>query len=243
MRNHLVLLSCLLLASCAYEKEKFENRTVDSVYAKGCSLLKEGEYTDAASEFKDIDTLFPYASKAREGQILSAYCRFLASEYMDALREIEVFLRYHPSHELVPYAMYLKAMCIYMQVSSVGRDSKKAIDAKQAFIELANKFPHSPYYEDCIKRVFILDDIIAAHEMVIGRFYQNNKSHLSAINRYTAVATQLSHTDHTTEALYRIVECCNSLGLKEEAESSYQVLSTKYKDSSWTKKAGALLKK
>ncbi|MDR1983115.1 MAG: outer membrane protein assembly factor BamD [Holosporaceae bacterium] len=239
----LKILGCLLVISCTSQKEDFKNRTVESIYKKANSLLKTGEYTEAASEFKDIETLFPYSSRASEGQILAAYCYFCASNYLDATREIEVFLRYHPSHELVPYAMYLRAMCIYVQVASVGRDSKVAIDAKHAFIELANKFPNSKYAQDSLKRVVILDDIIAAHEVMIGRYYQKNKSFLSAISRYIFVISQLPHTNYAKEALYRIVECCNSLGLYEDAKNINKILETEHANSSWTKKAKLLMKK
>ncbi|MDR0632482.1 MAG: outer membrane protein assembly factor BamD [Holosporaceae bacterium] len=243
MKLGLKLLSFLLLVGCASKKEDFKTRTVDGIYNKARSLLKGGEYTDAASEFKDIETLFPYSSKANEGQIMAAYCYFLASDYLSATREIEVFLRYHPSHEFVPYAMYLKAMCIYMQVVSLGRDSRAAMDAKHAFVELANKFPDSEYYRDALKRIIILDDIIAAHEMAIGRYYQKNRSHLAATGRYMFVSSQLSSTKYAEEALYRIVECCYALGLKEEAKDAYRALKSDLPSSSWTKKAELLIKK
>jgi outer membrane protein assembly factor BamD len=231
------------MGGCSSAKKGLKNRTVESIYKKGRALLKEEEYTDAASEFKEIETLFPYSSKANEGQVLAAYCYFLASNYRSAIREIEVFLRYHPANELVPYAMYLRAMCLYMQVSSVGRDSKAALDSKQAFVELANKFPNSRYYGDSIKRIMILDDIIAAHEMMIGIYYQKNKNALAAINRYNFVINKLPHTNYAKEAYYRIIECCKAEGLLEEAQNIHEALKTLYPDSSWSKKATALMKK
>ena len=71
------LLCCLLAAGCASKKEDFKNRSANSIYKKASNLLKKGEYTDAASEFKDIETLFPYSYKAHESQMLAAYCHFL----------------------------------------------------------------------------------------------------------------------------------------------------------------------
>jgi outer membrane protein assembly factor BamD len=232
----------LLLAACASDKEELKNRSVESVYRKAHRLLKEGEYTEAAAEFKDIDTLFPYSAKANEGQVLAAYCYFLASSYQDASREIEVFLRYHPANELVPYALYLKAMSLYMEVSSVGRDSKAALEAKRAFVELVNRFPDSRYHNDSLERIVVLDDIIAAHEMIIGRFYQKNKNALSAIGRYNFVISKLPRTNYTPEAYYRILECCSSIGLKEEAKGAYDALKLEYPRDTWSRKADLLVK-
>ncbi|MDR0555978.1 MAG: outer membrane protein assembly factor BamD [Holosporaceae bacterium] len=242
-RNSFLLLGCLLVFGCVPTKDEFKNRSVESVYKKANDLLKKKEYKEAASEFKDLETLFPYSSRANEGQVLSAYCHFLASEYMSALREIGIFLRYHPSHELVPYVLYLKAMCKYMQVVSVGRDQKTALDAKYVFIELTNRFPESKYYNDAMKRIMILDDIIAAHEMAIGRYYQKNKNALAALGRYAFVADRLMHTRYAKEAMFRIVECCRFLGLGKEAENAQRSLEAAFPDSPWTKKSALLMKK
>ncbi|MDR1375327.1 MAG: outer membrane protein assembly factor BamD [Holosporaceae bacterium] len=239
---HWKLFLFFLLAACASDKESLKDRTVESIYRKASHLLNDSEYTDAATEFKDIDTLFPYSAKASEGQILAAYCHFLASNYQDSLREIEVFLRYHPSHELALYAMYLKAANLYMGVSSVGRDSKATLEAKRAFVELINKFPNSKYRNDSLRRIIILDDLIAAHEMLIGRFYQKNKNALAAIGRYNFVTSNLHHTNYAPEAYYRILECCSSIGLKEEAQGARGALKLWYPDNTWSKKADLLLK-
>ncbi|MCR5225368.1 MAG: outer membrane protein assembly factor BamD [Alphaproteobacteria bacterium] len=240
--SYLCLLSLLLIAGCGSTKEDFKNRTPDSIYQKGLTLLNEGEYTEAAEEFKDIETLFPYSSIANEGQILSAYSYFKAKSYQDAIREIEVFLRYHPANKLVPYAMYLKAMCLYMQVASVGRDAENALEAKKAFVALVNKFPTSDYREDSLEKIIILDDITAAHEMAIGRYYQKNKNALAAIGRYNFVVSRLPHTDFVPEALFRMVECCSSLGLKEEATNAYAALKHDFPNSDWLQKADLLIK-
>jgi outer membrane protein assembly factor BamD len=241
----LKVLCFLLLFGCASESEnkKLKDRSVDEIYDKARLLLKEEEYKEAAAEFKNIESLFPYSSKASEGQILAAYCYFLASEYGDALREIEVFLRYHPSHVLVPYALYLRAMCKYVQIAPIGKDSGIALDAKGAFVELMNKFPRSEYGKDSLKKIKLLDDVIAAHEMLIGRYYQKNGNPLSAMNRYVFAASRFHHTNYAEEALYRTIECCLSLGLNEEAENALRTLEAEFPLSRWAIKAKLLIKK
>ncbi|GHU17538.1 outer membrane protein assembly factor BamD [Alphaproteobacteria bacterium] len=236
MRRYFLVLSSLLLVACSSKKDDLSKKNADDLYKRASSQMKEGEYSDAASDFKEIETLFPYSTKASTGQVLAAYCYFLGSNYHDAIRSIEIFLRYHPAHELVPYAMYLKAMCLYMQVSSIGRDAKAAKDAKAAFIELSNRFPGSIYHDDCLKRVLILDDIMAAHEMSVGRFYQKNGNALSAINRYNYVVAHFEHTKHCPEAYYRVMECCSSIGLAAEAAGAREALVHNFPKSEWSKK-------
>ena len=231
------MVSVLLITSgCSDNKPNIVGESGASIYKSAYNLLDRGEYGDAAQKFKDVETYFPYSEKSCAAQVMSAYCHFKAGSYSDAIREIDVFLRYHPSHELVPYSMYLKAMCMYMNVATVGRDPKQAEEARATFLELINRFPHSKYSEDSIKRVVILDDIIAAHEMMIGRYYQKNNNALSAISRYNRVISKFSQTKSVEEALYRIIECCKSLDLKEAEESTKSVLKERFPKGEWTKK-------
>jgi outer membrane protein assembly factor BamD len=135
----------------------------------------------------------------------------------------------------------MRAMCLYMQLSSIGRESKAAEDAKFAFIELLNKFPNSIYHHDCLKKIRQLDNLMAAHEMHIGRFYQKHKGLLSAIGRYNFVGSHYGHTDYAPEAYYRIVECCKASGLAHEAESAHEVLARDFPNSKWHQKSKHLL--
>ncbi len=224
------------LSGCGDSKLPIEGKNAEMVYVEAENLMKNSEFEDAANRFKDIETYFPYSEKAGSAQIMSAYCNFRNKSYLDAIRELDVFLRYHPSSELVPYAMYLRAVSKYMTVSTVGRDSAQAKDARRSFVELINRFPTCKYVEDSQKKLIILDDIIAAHEMIIGRYYQQNKSSLAALGRYNYVVNKFPNTKSTEEALYRIVECCRNEGLREEADNAASVLKARFPNGIWTKK-------
>lgn len=233
----------LILFGCSSSKDKFKNKSAEELYTSGHKLMKAKNYEDAADSFKNIDTQFPYSARASESQILAAYCLFMSSQYMDAIRELEIFLRYHSSHELVPYAMYLKAMCLYMRTSSVARDQKLSQDARQAFVELINRFPDSKYSKDAMKRIVILDDILACHEMEIGKFYQKRKNMIAAIGRYKFVIDILPHTLHAIEAYFRIIECCKYEKLDEEANSTLEILKKMFPNDKWTIRAVELMTK
>lgn len=234
----------LLLIACSSNKKDLLNskRNVEDIYKDALNLLKTQEYTEAAEVFKDIDTLFPYSEKAAQSEILSAYSYFLAKNYIEALREISVFLKYHPANKLIPYALYLKAMCFYAQVVSVGRDIGIAKDAKEAFMVMLNSYPDSKYSKDAMKKIRLLDNLCAAHEMSIARFYQKRDNMLSAIGRYNYVVGTYSNTKYVPEAFYRMIECFLLLNLKSEALNAYKVMEKDFSNDSWTKKACLLMK-
>lgn len=232
------LAACLafFLSGCGDSKLPIEGKNAEIVYSEAENLMRDNDFEDAAKRFKDIETYFPYSERAGTAQIMSAYCNFKNKSYIDAIRELDVFLRYHPSNELVPYAMYLRAVSKYMTVSTVGRDSAQAKDARKAFVELINRFPTCKYVEDSQHKIIVLDDIIAAHEMMIGRFYQQNKSSLAALGRYNYVVNKFPNTKSAEEAFYRIVECCANEGLQEEANNAAAVLKARFPNGIWTKK-------
>ncbi len=224
--KYLLLGVAFLLSGCGSTELPVEGKSAEDVYKEADRFLKEESFEDAANRFKDVETYFPYSEKASNAQIMSAYSHFKKAGYEDAIRELEVFLRYHPSNKLVPYAMYLRAVSKYMMVASAGRDSNPAKEARHAFVELLNRFPTCKYSKDSQAKIIILDDIIAAHEMVVGRYYQNIKSSLAAINRYNYVISMFPNTKSVEEALFRVAECCQNEGLTEEADNARHVLTT-----------------
>jgi len=234
--SRLAFCFAFFLSGCGDSKLPVEGKSPEMVYREAENLMNNNDFEDAAKRFKDIETYFPYSEKAGTAQVMSAYCNFKNGSYMDAIRELDVFLRYHPSSELVPYAMYLKAVSKYMTVSTVGRDSAQSKDARRAFVELINRFPTCKYVEDSQKKIIILDDIIAAHEMMIGRYYQRNKSSLAALGRYNYVVNKFPNTKGAEEAFYRIVECCRNEGLQEEADNAASVLKARFPNGIWAKK-------
>ncbi len=244
MKRYIGFFAFVFLISCSANKntDLTTTKTPDELYKKALRNVRSGSYTDAAESFKEIDTLFSYSAKADVAHLLSGYAYFQASSYVDAMREIDIFLRYHPNHELVPYAKYLRATCILMQTSSLGRDQKTAKDARGAFSEVVERFPNSIYAEDCRKKIQMIDNILAGHAMSIGRYYQTNNSALAAISRYNYVATHMPDNVYVEEACYRVVECCLGIGLRQEAIDAYNVLKMRFPDGKWSKKADAIMK-
>lgn len=234
------LFSLLALIACDSGKRDVHNATANGLFSESCAFMKSSDYSEAANGFREIEKLFPYSSRAAEGLVLSAYCNFRAGNYMDSIRELDIFLKYRSSHRFAAYASYLRATCMYMRVSSIGRDSSVALDARKSFMEVATRFPDSIYCADCLKKAEILDNVIAAHEMVIGRFYQKRKNIIGAIGRYLAVIQDFESSNLAPEALYRGVECFLSLGMMDEVISLKKTLGAKYPTSKWYKKAVTL---
>ena len=69
---------------------------------------------------------------------------------------------------------------------------------------------------------------LAAKEMEVGRYYLQRGYYTSAVNRFRKVVQEFRTTKQTPEALYRLMECYLSLGLRGEAQSAAAILQESY---------------
>ena len=90
------------------------------------------------------------------------------------------------------------------------------------------RYPDSPYTKQASNRIRMAEDLLAASEMNVGRYYQNRNNHVAAINRYKTVVTEYQTTAQVEEALYRIVEANMALGIVTEAQTAAAVLGHNY---------------
>jgi len=104
------------------------------------------------------------------------------------------------------------------------------------------KFPDSEYAASARRKIEEGHDQLAAKEMTVGRYYQDKKNFIGAINRFKVVVTRYQRTRHVEEALMRLTECYMTLGIAQEAQTAAAVLGHNFPDSSWYKDAYNIVK-
>ena len=131
-------------------------------------------------------------------------------------------------------------------VGFVGADlgiNHAIINAKKTFTIVIDKFPNTEYALDAEFKIDLINDILAAKEMYVGRYYIDKKKWIPAINRFREVADKYETTIYVEEALYRLVEVHYLLGLKNEAEKYAKLLGYNYQSSTWYEKSYAIFDK
>jgi len=222
-----------LLAACAAEEPKYVEKPVEELYNTAVDLMQQQEYTKAAAAFDEVERQHPYSVWATKAQLMAAYSQYQKNGYDDAIIALDRFIQLHPSHIDVPYAYYLKALCYYEQISDVGRDQKMTDLAAKALQDLITRFPNSKYARDASLKLDLTRDHLAGKEMEIGRYYQAQKQYLAAINRFKLVIDNYQTTTHVPEALHRLVEAYEALGLVEEARKTAAILGHNFPGSEW----------
>jgi outer membrane protein assembly factor BamD len=232
-----------LLAGCAdEEKDVYKERPVEQIYNDGMDFLADQSFGKAAKAFDDVERQHPYSVWATKAELMAAFAYYQDNHYDDAINELERYILLHPGNKDAPYAYYLKAICYYERIGDVARDQKVTEDALKALQQVVDRFPASRYAADAKLKEDLARDHIAGKEMTIGRWYQSQHMYLAAINRYRTVIDNYQTTTHVPEALERLDECYESLGLKNEATKAAAVLGYNYPGNPWYADAYGLVK-
>ena len=249
LKKQLILLACVAsaiqLGACASDKESaklLNPDPADKMYAAADTALQKGNWQSAARRFEDLDRDHPYSQEARRAIVMAAFAYYKAAKFPEAIATAQRYTTLHPGTKEAALAHHIIASAHFDGIKDPQRDQTATRKALVELKTLVQRYPDSPYTKQAENRVRIAEDILAASEMSVGRYYQKSNNQVAAINRFKVVATEYQTTAHVEEALYRLVESNMTLGIVPEAQAAGAVLGHNFPNSSWYKDAHALLK-
>ena len=250
IRTFLLLFFLLIFTSCSKNenkvstiKEKSLDLQVLEAYNLGKDALEGGDVLYAAKKFNEAETLFPQSNLAPNSALMAAYAYYSQDYYSDSIAELQRFLRVYPNHKDIDYVHYLLGICYFEQIVDEKKDLQSIKKAKKKFLFLLKEYPNTEYALDSEFKLSLVNDILAAKEMYVGRYYFGKKKWVSAINRFRTVIDDYDTTIYTAEALHRLVEVHYTIGLIEEAEKYAQLLGYNYGSSEWYQNTYSLFDK
>ena len=245
-----LILLVLSLISCSKEKinksvikEKDLESQVLEAYEEGLESLKQGDAIFASKKFNEAETLFPQSVWAPKSSLMAAYSYYSQDYYEDSILELKRFIKVYPFHENIDYAYYLLGLCWYEQIIDEKKDLQTITKAKEEFTFLIKNFPNTEYALDAEFKIDLINDILAAKEMYVGRYYFDQKKWIPAINRFRTIIDEYETTIYTEEALHRLVEVYYTIGLKDEAKKYANLLGYNYQSSKWYEKSYSVFNK
>ncbi len=239
----IVLFFYFLFVSCSKEVQKssinqvnLESQMIEA-YREGIKELERGDVLFAAKKFNEAEVLFPQSDLAPKSALMAAYAYYSQNYYGDAISELERFLKVYPKHKNIDYAQYLLALSFYEQIVDEKKDLRSIINAKSKFELIIQNYPQTAFAEDASYKIDLINDILAAKEMYVGRYYFEKKKWISAIKRFRNVVDEYDTTIYIEEALYRLVELHYIIGLNEEAKKYAKLLGYNHQSSEWYEKS------
>ncbi len=250
LKIFLFLIFLVLGNSCSKEsiqkstiKEKSLDLQVLEAYQGGLEALDDGDVLYAAKKFNEAEILFPQGQWAPKAALMAAYSYYIQDYYGDSIAELERYIKVYPLHKDLVYAYYLLSVCYYEQIVDEKKDLQAIIKAKKNFQTVIKNYPDTEYAMDAEFKIDLINDILAAKEMYIARYYFDKRKWIPAINRFRKITDEYDTTIYAEEALHRLVEVHYTLGLIDEAEKYAQLLGYNYKSSKWYENSYSLFNK
>ncbi|MFL2897263.1 MAG: outer membrane protein assembly factor BamD [Candidatus Pelagibacter sp.] len=250
IRIILIFLAIIFLYSCGKEVEKIklikepsQNEEMISAYKKGMSFLDSGDYFAASKKFLEVEVLLPQSQWAPKSVLMASYSYYLQNYYSLAIENLKRYFKTYPKDKNMAYAHYLLAMCYYEIIEGEKKDLAPLILSKKELIFIIENYPDTDYAYDARFKIDLINDILAAKEVYIGRHYIKKKKWIPALNRFKNVLNNYETTNHVEEAIHRLVEIYYILGMEEESLKYASLLGYNYNSGKWYKETYKIFNK
>ena len=238
----LIIFSLIFSYSCSKEtenikliKETDQKIEMISAYEEGINLFEIGDYFAASKKFLEAEILFPQSQWAPKSVLMASYSYYMQSYYSLAIENIKRYFKTYPNDKNKAYAHYLLAICYYETIEGEKKDLAPLILSKKEFNFVIKNFPNTDYAYDAKFKIDLINDILAAKEVYIGRHYIKKKKWIAALNRFKNVLKEYETTIHVEEAIHRLVEIYYKLGMEEESLKYASLLGYNYNSGDWYK--------
>jgi outer membrane protein assembly factor BamD len=246
----LLLITFIFISSCG-DKEKKISEIVEidiemqmtNSFRQGYLELEKGDVLSAAKKFNEAELLFPQSPWAPKSVIMAAYAYYSQDYYSDVIFELERFLVTYPNHKDKAYAHYLLGITFYEQIMDEKKDIQPMLNSKQQFEFIIQEYPDTNFAIDAKFKIDLINEILAAKEMYLARYYLKQTKWIASLNRFKTVIRDYNTTVYVEEALHRLVEINYRLGLMEESKKYARVLGYNYQSSDWYKNSYKVLNK
>tara|TARA_Y100000766_G_scaffold278408_1_gene285153 strand:+ start:960 stop:1793 length:834 start_codon:yes stop_codon:yes gene_type:complete len=236
----LIYFSLLIFYGCSKDTEnisliKETNQKVEmiSAYKEGMNLIEIGDYFAAGKKFLEAEILFPQSQWASKSVLMASYSYYMQDYYSLAIENLKRYFNTYPKDKNLAYAHYLLAMCYYETIEGEKKDLAPLLLSKKELNYIINKYPDTDYAYDARFKIDLINDILAAKEIYIGRHYVKKEKWIPALNRFKNVLENYETTAHVEEAIHRLVEIYFKLGMEEESLKYASLLGYNYNSGEW----------
>ncbi len=235
-----VILALGLATACGGKTTGRVNYSVSAErnYDKGLEELAQKDWIAAAKYFAFIKSRFPYSKFATLAEIRLADAEFGAEQFLQAIDSYKLFMKFHPTHELVVkgYAAFRIGEAYYKMLPgdwwllppSHEKDQSSSEDAEEELHKFLEKYPDSPHKERAIE---ILDKVgkrLAAHEWYVARYYWDRDKPMGTVLRLRRLLERYKGVGYDEEAMWLLGRAYLAVGMHDRARTAWQELADTY---------------
>jgi outer membrane protein assembly factor BamD len=220
-------------------------------YEKGMEALKSEDWVAASKYFAFIKSRFPYSKFAVLSEIRIADAEFGASEYLEAIDGYRLFIRLHPTHELVSngYASFRIGEAYFKQLGgdsfllppSYEGDQTSNEDAAAELATFEEKYPQSPYAAKSREILKKVGKKLADHEWYVAQYYWKRDKPMGTVLRLRRLLDRYRGVGYDEDALWLLGRAYVAVAMPDRARSTWQELLQKHPGSSHAAEARSAL--
>ena len=214
----LAVVVVFVLSSCSIYNRFFGKegeQGVEDLMEDGMRQMEKGNFEAAAETFQAVKNRYPYSRFAIIAELKAADAFFEKGEYESAVDSYDEFEKLHPKNENIPYVVYQKGMCYFLQITTIDREQKNTLMAKGEFERLTRRFPRSEYAQKARMNLRKCTLYLAENELYVGDFYLKMGKYSAALQRYRYVIENYPDMGQYNKALENIAVCKEKLAKRE----------------------------
>jgi outer membrane protein assembly factor BamD len=207
-------------------------------YEKGMKELERSDWVAASKYFGFIKSRFPYSKYAVLAELRLADAEFGAEQYIEAIDSYRLFIKFHPTHEMVAngYASFRIGEAYFKQLPgdfwlfppSFEKDQSATEDAATELKGFLEKYPDSPYRTKAKDIVTKVGKRLADHEWYVARYYWDRGKPMGTVLRLRRLLEQYRGVGYDEEALWLLGRAYVAVDMPDRARTAWTELSTKY---------------
>jgi len=207
-------------------------------YEKGLKELDSKDWVAASKYFAFIKSRFPYSKYAVLAELRLSDAEFGAEQYLEAIDSYRLFMKFHPTHEMVAngYASFKIGDAYFRQLSgdfwlfppSFEKDQSSTEDAANELKSFLDKYPDSPYRDKAKDILVKVGKRLADHEWYVARYYWDRGKPMGTVLRLRRLLERYRGVGYDVEALWLLGRAYVAVDMPDRARLSWQELVAKY---------------
>ncbi len=207
-------------------------------YEKGLKELDNKDWIAAAKYFGFIKSRFPYSKYAVLAELRLADAEFGAEQYLEAIDAYRLFMKFHPTHEMVAngYVSFRIGEAYFKQLPgdfwmfppSYEKDQSSTEDAANELKSFLDKFPDSPYRDKAKEILIKVGKRLADTEWYVARYYWDKGKPMGTVLRLRRLLERFRGVGYDEEALWLLGRAYIAVDMPDRAKLTWTELVTKF---------------
>jgi outer membrane protein assembly factor BamD len=224
----LAVLVIVLCAACGGKKAPLPS---DRLWSEADRAMQDEAWDVAIQNYKALLGQYPFDPKAEEAEIKVAEAYYNNKRYPEAIAAFGDFERMHPTSDNLAQIEYRRGMSYLAQHRSSDRDQQSIKSAADAFKNVVDRYPGTPWAARAELRLRECTEELAGHEADIAAFYLRRGSLRAAEARLRSLLVDYPNADATAQILRQFANAYAARDEPEEANLALATLAHRHPDS------------